>query len=86
MLSAALPLIALAASLAPLGVSASPIAANPVADAATPTITSNIFSGKQIYANPYYASEISASAIPSMTGTLATKASAVAKIGTFTWL
>ena len=83
MLSAALPLVALAATL---GVNASPIAPNPVADAATATITGNIFSGKQIYANPYYASEISASAIPAMTGTAAAKASSVAKIGTFTWL
>jgi len=46
----------------------------------------NIFAGKQIYANPYYASEISASAIPSLSGTLAAKASAVAKVGTFVWL
>lgn len=59
--------------------------------AASPTVTvasvaGNPFSGKQIYANPYYSSEIYASAIPSLTGTLATKASAVAEVGTFSWL
>ncbi len=46
----------------------------------------NPFAGFQIYANPYYSSEIHTSAIPSLTGALAVKASAVAKVGTFTWL
>jgi len=55
----------------------------------SPVVTNaagNIFAGKQIYANPYYASEISASVIPSVTGTLKAKASAVANTGTFVWL
>jgi cellulose 1,4-beta-cellobiosidase len=39
-----------------------------------------------LYANPYYASEISAYAIPSLSGPLATKAAAVAKVPTFVWL
>ena len=39
-----------------------------------------------MYANPYYASEISAYAIPSLTGAMATKAAAVAKVPTFVWL
>ena len=45
----------------------------------------NPFLGKQIYANPYYASEISNYAIPAMTANAA-QASAVAKVGTFSWL
>ncbi|APA07595.1 hypothetical protein sscle_03g023650 [Sclerotinia sclerotiorum 1980 UF-70] len=46
----------------------------------------NPFVGKALYVNPYYASEISASAIPSLTGAMATKAAAVAKVPTFFWL
>ena len=46
----------------------------------------NPFSGVGLYANPYYASEISTSAIPSLTGAMATKAAAVAKVPTFVWL
>jgi cellulose 1,4-beta-cellobiosidase len=45
----------------------------------------NIFAGRQIYANPFYASEIAA-AIPALPSSLQAKASAVAKIGTFVWL
>ncbi|KAG9855336.1 cellobiohydrolase II, partial [Aureobasidium melanogenum] len=48
-------------------------------------VAGNIFAGRQIYANPYYASEIAA-AIPSLPSSLQAKASAVAKIGTFVWL
>lgn len=66
--------------------------------AATGTVTSpattgsagssagNPFVGKQIYANPYYSSEIFTSAIPSLTAPYNTKASSVAKVGTFSWL
>lgn len=46
----------------------------------------NPFSGIAMYANPYYASEISSLAIPSLTGAMATKAAAVAKVPTFVWL
>lgn len=49
-------------------------------------ITGNPFDGYQMYANPYYASEISASAIPSLTGDSQAAASEVAAIGTFSWL
>jgi len=55
----------------------------------TSTVTAaagNPFAGKQIYANPYYSSEIHTLAIPSLTGTLASKATAVAEVGTFVWL
>lgn len=61
------------------------------ATGSTPTTTAapavgNPFSGVALYANPYYASEISTSAIPSLTGAMATKAAVVAKVPTFVWL
>lgn len=46
----------------------------------------NPFAGKQGYANPYYASEVSSLAIPSLPSSLVAKASAVAKVPSFTWL
>jgi len=52
----------------------------------TAVAAGNPFSGYQIYANPYYSSEIYSIAIPSLTASLASKASAVAKVGTFVWL
>lgn len=52
----------------------------------TTPAANNPFSGVGLYANPYYASEISTSAIPSLTGAMATKAAAVAKVPTFVWL
>ncbi|RDW62716.1 glucanase-1 [Coleophoma crateriformis] len=52
----------------------------------TAAASGNPFSGYALYANPYYASEISTSAIPSLTGAMATKAAAVANVGTFVWL
>jgi cellulose 1,4-beta-cellobiosidase len=50
------------------------------------SVSGNPFENVQLYANPYYSSEIYTSAIPSLTGTLATAASAVAEVGTFVWL
>lgn len=54
------------------------------------TMTGNPFNGYQIYANPYYSSEIHTLAIPTLTAAgktaLASKAAEVAKIGTFVWL
>ncbi|MCJ1332339.1 hypothetical protein MMC10_009031 [Thelotrema lepadinum] len=46
---------------------------------------SNPFAGKQIYANPYYASEVSSLAVPSLTAPYKTLATQVAKVGTFSW-
>ncbi|OCL08445.1 glycoside hydrolase family 6 protein [Glonium stellatum] len=50
----------------------------------------NPMAGKSFYANPYYASEISSIAVPSLSAmgsaTWAAKATDVAKIGTFVWL
>ncbi|KAF2231975.1 glycoside hydrolase family 6 protein [Viridothelium virens] len=75
-------------------VQASPVAtgaASPAAPAASAATTGgstvgNPFTGKQIYANPYYASEILSSAVPSLSAPYNTKASSVAKVGTFAWL
>lgn len=52
----------------------------------TASYSGNPFSGVQQWANAYYASEISASAIPSLSAAQATKAAAVAKVPTFQWL
>lgn len=52
----------------------------------TAAASGNPFSGYQLYANTYYASEVSASALPSMTGTAKTAASSAAKVPSFYWL
>lgn len=52
----------------------------------TASYSGNPFSGVQQWANAYYASEISAYAIPSLSAAQATKAAAVAKVPTFEWL
>lgn len=52
----------------------------------TVAASGNPFSGVALYANPYYASEISTSAIPSLSGAQATAAAAVANVPTFFWL
>lgn len=53
-----------------------------------PTVTNsgNPFSGYQLYANPYYSSEVISLAVPSLSSSLAAKASAVAKVPSFVWL
>lgn len=54
--------------------------------AVTLTPGSNPFSGRTLHANSFYASEIN-TAMASMTDdSLKTKASAVAKVGSFLWL
>ncbi|KAJ5683376.1 hypothetical protein N7462_006541 [Penicillium macrosclerotiorum] len=50
------------------------------------TNSGNPFSGYQLYANPYYSSEVFTSAIPSLTSSLAAKASKVAEVPSFVWL
>ncbi|KAJ5794211.1 hypothetical protein N7457_000810 [Penicillium paradoxum] len=61
-----------------------------ISNAARATVTNaastNPFSGYQLYANPYYASEVSASALPSMTGTAQAAASSAAEVPSFYWL
>jgi len=54
--------------------------------ASTATNSGNPFSGYQLYANPYYSAEVFTSAIPSLTSSLAAKASSVAKVPSFVWL
>ncbi|KAJ5957566.1 1 4-beta cellobiohydrolase [Penicillium viridicatum] len=69
---------------------ASSVAAAAIASSASPTVTAaaatNPFSGHQLYVNPFYASEVSASALPSMTGAAKAAASAAAKVPSFYWL
>uniref|UniRef100_L2FZQ3 Glucanase n=1 Tax=Colletotrichum fructicola (strain Nara gc5) TaxID=1213859 RepID=L2FZQ3_COLFN len=50
------------------------------------TYTGNPFAGVDLYANSYYASEISTLAIPSLTPAQATAAAKVAKVPTFMWM
>lgn len=52
----------------------------------TATYTGNPFLGVQQWANSYYASEISAYAIPSLSAAQASQAAEVAKVPTFQWL
>ncbi|KAK3896999.1 hypothetical protein C8A05DRAFT_39450 [Staphylotrichum tortipilum] len=52
----------------------------------TASYTGNPFSGVQLWANSYYASEVSSLAIPSLTGAMATAAAAAAKVPSFQWL
>lgn len=52
----------------------------------TASYTGNPFSGVQLWANSYYASEVANIAIPSLSGAMATKAAAVAKVPSFEWL
>lgn len=74
-------------SLIPLLVTTATAAAvaNP-AITARAAATGNPFSGYQQYVNTYYASEVSASALPSMTGSAAAAASSAAKVPSFYWL
>nr|AGV05128.1 glycoside hydrolase family 6 protein [Corynascus sepedonium] len=64
----------------------SPTTSIPGGASATASYSGNPFSGVQLWANDYYSSEVHTLAIPSMTGTLAAKASAVAKVPSFQWL
>lgn len=52
----------------------------------TASFTGNPFEGVQLWANRYYSSEVHTLAIPTMTGAMATKAAAVAKVPSFQWL
>lgn len=57
-----------------------------VAGSITAASVGNPFANVALYANPYYASEISTSAIRSLTGAMATAAARVAIVPTFVWL
>ncbi|KAL1869997.1 hypothetical protein VTK73DRAFT_2840 [Phialemonium thermophilum] len=58
----------------------------PPAGPGTATWSGNPFSGVSLWANSYYASEVSASAIPSLSPAMASKAAEVAKVPSFMWL
>ncbi|KAK0614603.1 1, 4-beta cellobiohydrolase [Immersiella caudata] len=53
---------------------------------ATASYSGNPFEGVTMWANSYYSSEVHSLAIPSLTGPMATKAAAVAKVPSFQWL
>ncbi|GFG08082.1 hypothetical protein CNMCM6936_008351 [Aspergillus lentulus] len=69
----------------PTGTPTSP-APTTVPPATTAAAGGNPFEGYQLYVNPYYASEVENLAIPSLTGSLVAKASAVAKVPSFVWM
>jgi cellulose 1,4-beta-cellobiosidase len=52
----------------------------------TAAASGNPFSGYQLYANPYYSSEVHTLALPSLTGSLAAAATKAAEIPSFVWL
>ncbi|KAL2175913.1 glycoside hydrolase family 6 protein [Thermothelomyces heterothallicus CBS 202.75] len=64
----------------------SPVTSIPGGATTTASYSGNPFSGVRLFANDYYRSEVHNLAIPSMTGTLAAKASAVAEVPSFQWL
>jgi cellulose 1,4-beta-cellobiosidase len=50
------------------------------------TASGNPFEGYQLYANPYYSSEVMSLAVPSMTGSLAEQATHAAEVPSFHWM
>ncbi|KAF3385105.1 putative 1,4-beta-D-glucan cellobiohydrolase C [Penicillium rolfsii] len=68
------------------GTTTAPTTSAPTTTAPTVTNSGNPFSGYQLYANPYYSSEVISLAVPSLSSSLAAKASAVAKVPSFVWL
>lgn len=64
----------------------STVTAAPTGSGGSVGLATNPFSGKQIYANPYYSSEVHSLAIPSLTAPYNTLATQVAEVGTFSWL
>ncbi|KAK2070451.1 hypothetical protein P8C59_004941 [Phyllachora maydis] len=52
----------------------------------TATYSGNPFAGVTQWANAFYASEVSTHALPVLTGAMATKAAAAAKVPSFVWL
>ncbi|BAE64227.1 unnamed protein product [Aspergillus oryzae RIB40] len=83
------PLLFSAATALPqASVTPSPSSSVPASSGPAPTATAggNPFEGYDLYVNPYYKSEVESLAIPSMTGSLAEKASAAANVPSFHWL
>jgi cellulose 1,4-beta-cellobiosidase len=64
-----------------------PAAQAPAAACATPvTLNDNPFASRSIFANPFYASEVSSAAAAMTDAALAEKALKVADVGTFQWM
>lgn len=83
----------IASTPAPTMVGTPTTAGSPTAMTEPPTAASgalsysgNPFEGVQMWANNYYASEVLNLAVPSLSGDMAAKASAVAKVPSFQWL
>lgn len=74
-----------AAAIHPSPTTVKAAAAQPAAT--TAAASGNPFSGYQLYANPFYSSEVVSEAIPSLSATsLAAAASQVAKVPSFYWM
>ncbi|OAQ66252.1 exoglucanase 2 precursor [Pochonia chlamydosporia 170] len=58
----------------------------PPVGSGTATWKGNPYSGVDLWANAFYASEVSSLAIPSLTGAMATAAAAAAKVPSFMWM
>ncbi|KAK3309214.1 glycoside hydrolase family 6 protein [Chaetomium strumarium] len=67
-------------------VTTGPTTTIPGGASSTASYTGNPLAGVQMWANDYYASEVLSLAVPSMTGAMATKAAAVAKVPSFEWM
>jgi cellulose 1,4-beta-cellobiosidase len=52
----------------------------------TATYSGNPFTGVDLWANEYYASEVMNLAVPSLTGAMATAAAKVAEVPSFMWM
>lgn len=84
---------ALAAAVTGVLAAPSPVEQGPItaraaqAACATPvTLPANPFASRSIFANPFYASEVTAAAAAMTDSALAAKALKVADVGTFQWM
>ncbi|KAL6239779.1 hypothetical protein BDW75DRAFT_226847 [Aspergillus navahoensis] len=84
-LATLLPLLG-AVSVNALPQATSTPAGTPTSSGAAVQATGNPFEGYQLYANPYYSSEVMTLAVPSMTGSLAEQATHAAEVPSFHWL
>lgn len=73
-------------SSAPATTTTAPAVTIPGGASTTASYSGNPFLGVQLWANNYYASEVANLAIPNLSGAMATKAAAVAKVPSFQWL
>lgn len=76
----------LAAFAAMVAAAPAPNPVEPRAAAVTIAAGSNIFSGRTIHANKYYASEITTAMASVTDATVLAAAAKIAKVGTFLWM